>query len=156
MKFFVKVSEFCAPADDRKTQQDQILLKLKKECWGFTSCNDAYLATEYCTGDNFVFGADNPEEILKAAKGWNDTITARLHAAIEAYLQSPRQTTLSDLKEAAMAADDDLCSYGDEAVFIPDSQVGTVYWLHPKLHEDQFDEVMAHPENFAIVEVPTE
>ena len=143
MKIFVKVSEFCAPADDRKTQQDQILLKLKKECWGFTSCN-------------FVFGADNPEEILKAAKGWNDTITARLHAAIEAYLQSPRQTTLSDLKEAAMAADDDLCSYGDEAVFIPDSQVGTVYWLHPKLHEDQFDEVMAHPENFAIVEVPTE
>ena len=154
MKFFVKVSEFCDPADGREEQQDQILRTLQNEYCDAGTCRDAYLATEYCTGDNFVFGTDDPEEILKAAKGWNDAIVARLYAAIEAYLQSPRQTTLYDLKKAAMAADDDLYSFGDEAVLVPDSQTGS-YWLHPNLHEEQFDEIMAHPENFAIVEVAT-
>lgn len=51
-----------------------------------------------------------------------------------------------------MAADDDLYTFADEAVLIPDRSTGT-YWLHPKLYVDQYAQVMQHPEDLAIVEV---
>lgn len=154
MKFLVETSLFCEPEDSREAQRTQILCGLQTEYCDSVSCKDAYLETNWCYEEDFIFGTDDPDAIVKAAGSWNTAIETRLWVAIAAYQRMPRETTLYDLKKAVMAADDDLYSFGDEAVLISDKTTGT-YWLHPKLHDDQHEKVMQHPEAFAIVEVGT-
>lgn len=152
MKIFVKVSEFCAPADSREEQQNQILRTLQNEYCDAVSDREAYLAVDCCTEDDFIFGVDAPETIREAAENWNNAIKERLWEAIKNFQRMPRDATLYDLKKAALAADDDLYEFAEEAVLIPEEK-GAYCYLHPKLHDEQYKQVVRNPADFAIVEV---
>lgn len=88
MKFLVKISAFCEPQESREEQRKQLLRSLQNEYCDSVSCPDAYLATDYCTEDNFIFGADDPQTIKREAARWNQKINDRLHRAIEAFQRS--------------------------------------------------------------------
>lgn len=152
MKILIDVATFCDINESRPQQRDELLRSLQNEYCDSVSCPDAYLATDYCTEDNFIFGADAPETIREAAENWNNGIEARLWATIKIFQRMPRETNLYDLKKAVMAADDDLYTFADEAVLIPEEE-GSYYYMHPKLHDDQYDRVIQNPAGFAIVEV---
>ena len=152
MKILVEIATFCNPNGSRQQQRDELLRSLQTEYCETVSCKDAYLAVDWCTEDNFIFGADAPETIREAAENWNKAIEARLWTTIKIFQRMPRETTLYDLKKAVMAADDDLYTFADEAVLIPEGE-GSYYYMHPKLHDNQYKQAVRNPANFAIVEV---
>ena len=152
MKILIDVTAFCNVNESRQQQRDELLRSLQTEYCDTVSCKDAYLAVDWCTEDNFIFGSDAPETIREAAENWNTAIETRLWVAIAAFQRMPRATTLYNLKKAVMAAGDDLFPFADEAVLIPEEE-DSYYYMHPKLHDDQYRRVVRNPANFAIVEV---
>lgn len=154
MKILVQIRLFCEPQDSREEQRGRILRGLQNEYRDTVCDKEAYLATDCCTEDDFIFGADAPGIIRKAAENWNSKIENRLHTCIDLFRCMPRATTLFDLEKAIMAANDGLHTFADEAVLIPEEK-GSYYYMHSKLHADQYKQVVQNPADFAIVEVGT-
>lgn len=152
MKFFVKVSEFCDLNDSRENKKNQLLHALQNEWSDAVSDPDSYLAIDCCTDDDFVFGTDAPRIICEAAEKWNNEIETRLYNAINSFQESGCSNALCELEKAVMAANDTFYLFGYEAILIPDEETGT-YWLHPRLHDDQYGQIMERSEEFALVEV---
>lgn len=152
MKILINVAAFSDLSESKAIQQNDLLQALQNEYCGSVTDSCAYLVIEWCDENNFTFGADDPSKILQVAEKWNDNITARLHRAVVVFQQTNSEPALYDLKKAVMAADDDFYLFADEAVLIPEGEEGEC-WLHPLLHEDQHDQIKAHPEWFALVEV---
>ena len=127
-----------------RTQQIHILLHVLKDAYNEEADDDeAYLAIDHVADDDIIFGSDNPQAILDAAKEWNILLQDNLREALNGYVVSFNKnkghdnptavldnTATYELKKAAMAVDNDFYAFADDALYIPVAGIGATYF-HP-------------------------
>lgn len=108
-----------------------------------------------------VLGADDPNAIINEAKIWNERIdtafqnalTAILKQNVPAYKSGIKKwhtTNLSiyELSNTAKAADDSFVPMADYMTF-----VGEYRYLKPLLDDDVLNDIVANPQNYALLSV---
>ena len=110
---------------------------------------------------DFHDGAVEPERIVSLAEDWNkciekrlDAVLARMQAAAgprhdgtRAWLDCP-PSDIYALKKAAMALDGDFYDFADSALLMKDRN-----HLSVLLKDVELSDVMARPEDYAVIEV---
>lgn len=109
---------------------------------------------------SLIYGPEYPGSIRNHAKSWNAALDDAFSAAVEklrketpikdgkpAWHEAPGQTIYA-VKMAAMAIDGDLYAFADEALM-----VGDYGRLETSLEQQKLDEILRHPERYAILEV---
>lgn len=166
MRILMYAAPYIDP-DTPRTQQIYTLLHVLKDAYNEEADDsEAFLAIDHTWDDDVIFGSDDPQAILDAAKDWNTNILNNLRDAMNAYVSS-FEKTLADkdplsvldntatygLKKAAMAADNDFYSFADDALYIPVAGIGATYY-HTVLSQADLALIRQEPESFAILEVP--
>lgn len=140
-----------------------IFHKLNTEFQDRTADKEAYLC-EIVERDDFLFGVLEPVALRARACGWNQEIKEEFLRCVEAIckvsvngklpnvekLQVDTPLT-NQMKHAAMELDNAWSNYASHAVYIENSQ-GFPYF-RTVLEQAEFDHIIAHPEEYAIVTV---
>lgn len=161
----------CKTPDYLKDEPNDLVLNktlsmLYDEYCEYTDDSEAYLVTDYVSLDDVIFGKDQPEQLKKIAKHWNDDIYSELIAALKSFITSSGGTLdaltpiainsdsweLYRLKKAVIAANNDWHDFADKMTYIC-TQNGNAFF-NPLLTEENLNDILMHPEEYIVVEVP--
>ena len=107
-------------------------------------------------GDSILWGAKEPEKLIRLVSRWNEEIRQDFKKALAEYINGRNEETgempFNDRKtyalaKTALAMDNDLHEYGKKANLL------SYDYLEVILTGDQILEVCKNPQNYAIVEV---
>lgn len=124
---------------------------------------EAYVPDLYPEDDtNCILGAIEPERLRDAVMKWNSNIRDDLLRAISEYIlaegsgpSAPTElldtTVTYGLKKAAIAADNSFYDFAEHFVNLPNENGFT--FLRAQIDRRDMEEIMAAPENYAIIPV---
>lgn len=165
MRILMDITPYCDSTDPRdsmiQTLADVLSVAYNEEA----ADKEAYLAVDALNDTCTIFGMDNPEEILYAARDWNDQLRTDLQVAITEFskmIDASRtdggtkvgldNAATYNLKKAAMAADNDFYSFAEYALYIPNARNGALYF-RTVLEAEDLQLIQAFPEKYAIIEI---
>lgn len=171
MKVLMKATDYLSKEEmSGKESAVQSLVCIVKDAYqeSTSASSEAYIADEYVDASCCTFGADSPDTIVKEAESWNADIAGNLARAISKVIERCGGydalvagfpggipfgvPELYSLKEAAIAADGTFYLYADKILYL-DGGSGLPYF-HSLLSVKGLAEIQAHPEEYAILDVP--
>lgn len=152
------VSTICSPDDRPEKREAQLASALKR---AYNEQFRGYLAGNVT---NIVWGSDEPEHILLAAKTWNSNISHNLMAAIGNILTGPADgmwpaldtDRTQELTIAAAAANNEPRPNAKQLLFNLPLGPGTSWcydtnWCYEcVLSENRLRNIVKHPEDYAV------
>ncbi len=120
------------------------------------SGGETYIDDDDYPGDSILWGAKEPEKLIRVVSHWNEDIWQDFKKALAEYINGRNEETgempFNDQKtyalaKTALAMDNDLHEYGKKANLL------SYDYLEVILTGDQILEVCKNPQNYAIVEV---
>ena len=145
---------------DPRTVWSSLHAKCKADIEEELSDPEAYVPEMYVEDEpNCILGAIEPERLQEAVMTWNEAIRNDLLQAIGEYIlsegsdPSERLDTAAtySLKKAAIAADNCFFDFAERIVGLPNEK-GFRY-LHSLIDSRELAEIMAAPENYAIIPI---
>ena len=114
-----------------------------------------YIDDDDYPGDSILWGAIEPEKLIRVVSRWNEEIRQDVKKALAEYINDNEETgemPFNNLKtyslaKTALAMNNDLHEYGKKANLL------SYDYLEVILTGDQILEVCKNPQNYAIVEV---
>lgn len=127
------------------------------------SDSEAYVPEMYAEDESeCILGAIEPERLQEAVMKWNSNIRDDLLRAISEYIlaegsgpSAPTEllntTVTYGLKKAAIAADNSFYDFAERFVNLPNENGFT--FLRAQIERRDVEEIMAAPENYAIIPI---
>ena len=167
MKVLIKIHSEREPAQTPDQLAQALFNRLQNAYLDQSGDREAYLLQPDVCGKHaaetlsFIDGMENPETLKKEAENWNRRLEASFTMALHnmectlkrrpgmgaRWLSAP-DPLLYDLKKAAMALDDDFYCFAECAVLTDVHDT-----LQCRLEDEEKNDIAAHPENYAILQV---
>ena len=165
MRILMDITPYCDSTDPRDSMIQTLVDVLSVAYNEEAADKEAYLAVDALDDTCTIFGMDNPEAILCAARGWNDQLRTDLQVALTEFTKTLDASRIDcntragldnaatyNLKKAAMAADNDFYSFAEHALYIPNARNGALYF-RTVLEAEDLQCIQEFPEKYAIVEI---
>lgn len=167
MKVLIKIKSEREPEQTPDQLAKALFNRLQNAYLDQSGDREAYLLQPDVCGEHtaeilsFVDGMENPETLKKEAENWNHELEASFTMALRnlectlkrkpnmdaKWLNAP-DPLLYDLKKAAMALNDDFYCFAECATLIDIHDT-----LQCRLDSKEKNDILEHPENYAILQV---